>query len=181
MLHDPTLAPPKLERITVLQGQALVSASAQEEFTTVLGSCVATCLFDPEARVGGMNHFLLPDAGPARGQQFRYGLYAMELLINGLLKRGASRQRLEAKLFGGAAMSDGLGNIGAANAAFAQRFLADEGIHCAAQSLGGRQARRIRFTPTTGQARQLLLQPDAIIAEPPARLAPRSQDDVTFF
>lgn len=170
-----------LTYIHVVQGEYSVSDRSDTVLTTILGSCVSTCIWDPVARVGGMNHFLLPDAGPARGQQFRYGLYAMELLINGLLKRGASRQRLEAKLFGGAAMSDGLGNIGAANAAFAQRFLADEGIHCAAQSLGGRQARRIRFTPTTGQARQLLLQPDAIIAEPPARLPPRSQDDVTFF
>ena len=170
-----------LTYVHVVQGEYSVSDRQDVVLTTILGSCVSTCLWDPVARIGGMNHFLLPEGGSAKAQQFRYGLYAMELLINGLLKMGANRARLEAKLFGGAAMSDGLGNIGAANGAFALRFLADEGIPCVAQSLGGRQARRVRFTPSTGHAQQMLLQPDAILAEPPVRLPPRSTDDVTFF
>lgn len=170
-----------LTYVHVVQGEYTVSDQRDVVLTTILGSCVSTCIWDPAARVGGMNHFLLPDGGSAQGQQFRYGLYAMELLINGLLKMGANKNRLEAKLFGGAAMSGGLGNIGAANGAFALRFLADEGIRCVAQSLGGNQARRVRFTPTTGHAQQMLLQTDAIVAEPPVRLPPRSNDDVTFF
>lgn len=170
-----------LTYVHVVQGEYLVSDQPETILTTILGSCVSTCLWDPVAGIGGMNHFLLPDGGSGQGQQFRYGLYAMELLINGLLKKGAQKSRLEAKVFGGAAMSGGLGNIGAANGAFAVGFLAEEGIPCVAQSLGGRQARRIRFSPTTGHAQQMLLQPDAIVAEPPVRLPPRSHDDVTFF
>lgn len=170
-----------LTYVHVVQGEYMVSNQTDTILTTILGSCVSTCMWDPVSKVGGMNHFLLPDGGTGQGQQIRYGLYAMELLINGLLKNGANKTRLEAKLFGGAAMSDGLGNIGAANGAFTVRFLADEGIRCVAQSLGGRLARRVRFTPTTGHAQQMLLQPDAIVAEPPARLPTRSSDDVTFF
>jgi hypothetical protein len=75
--------------------------------TTVLGSCVAACLRDPVAGVGGMNHFLLPDgAGAGTDAGRRYGAYAMELLINELIKAGARRERLEAKLFGGGRMFD---------------------------------------------------------------------------
>lgn len=167
--------------VHVVQGEYAVSDQPDTILTTILGSCVSTCICDPVARVGGMNHFLLPDSGPGNGQQFRYGLYAMELLINGLLKKGASKDRLEAKLFGGATMNDGLGRIGAANAAFAQRFLSDEGIRCVAQSLGGTRARRVRFTPTTGHAQQLIVQPDALTPQPPPRVPPRNDDDVTFF
>lgn len=167
--------------VHVVQGEFVVSDQPGTVLTTILGSCVSTCICDPTAGVGGMNHFLLPDNGPGDGRQFRYGLYAMELLINGLLKKGASKDRLEAKLFGGAMMNDGLGRIGAANAAFARRFLADEGIRCLAQSLGGTLARRVRFTPTTGQAQQLIVQPDALAPQPPPRLPARSDDDVTFF
>jgi chemotaxis protein CheD len=165
--------------VHVVQGEYAVSDRPDTILTTILGSCVSTCICDPVVGVGGMNHFLLPDSGPTNGQQFRYGLYAMELLINGLLKKGASKDRLEAKLFGGAAMNDGLGHIGAANGAFAIRFLADEGIRCVAQSLGGSLARRVRFTPTTGQAQQLIVQPDALVPPPPP--PPRRDDDVTFF
>jgi chemotaxis protein CheD len=171
----------KLTYVHVVQGEYAVSDEPDTILTTILGSCVSTCISDPVARVGGMNHFLLPDSGPGDAQQFRYGLYAMELLINGLLKKGASKDRLEAKLFGGAAMNDGFGRIGAANGAFALRFLADEGIRCVAQSLGGTNARRIRFTPTTGHAQQLIVQQDAITPAPPVRQPTRNDDDVTFF
>lgn len=167
--------------VHVVQGEYAVSDQPDTILTTILGSCVSTCICDPIAGVGGMNHFLLPDSGPVSGQQFRYGLYAMELLINGLLKKGASKERLEAKLFGGAMKNDGLGRIGPANAAFAQRFLADEGIRCVAQSLGGTLARRVRFTPTTGHAQQLIVKPDALTSRPPPRMPPQGEDDVTFF
>jgi chemotaxis protein CheD len=141
----------------VIQGQHAVSADPATMFTTVLGSCVSACLHDPTRGVGGMNHFLLADAADgARIDEaaMRYGAYAMEMLINDLMKRGARRERLEAKLFGGAKMIEALQDVGAANAAFARRFLEDEGIPVIAASLGGCRARRVEFWPTTGRARQ---------------------------
>jgi chemotaxis protein CheD len=167
--------------IHVVQGDYAVSDQGNTVLTTILGSCVSTCISDPVAGVGGMNHFLLPGNASGDTQSIRYGLYAMELLINGLLKKGASKNRLVAKLFGGASMSDGFGRIGEANGRFALEFLANEGIACAAQSLGGTNARRIRFTPTTGYAQQLIVQPNELKTVPPARVSSRSDTDVTFF
>lgn len=167
--------------IHVVQGDYVVSDRPNTVLTTILGSCVSTCISDPVAGVGGMNHFLLPGTASGDTQSIRYGLYAMELLINGLLKNGANKARLEAKLFGGAAMGDGFGRIGEANGKFAQEFLANEGIACVAQSLGGTNARRIRFTPTTGYAQQLIVQAEQLEIPPPPRPAVRSETDVTFF
>ncbi|MDH6235247.1 chemotaxis receptor (MCP) glutamine deamidase CheD, partial [Mesorhizobium soli] len=91
------------QRITVMRGEFHVVDRPEVVLTTILGSCVAACLRDPYAGVGGMNHFLLPGTlGAARRDAERYGVHLMELLVNGLLARGAQRQRLEAKLFGGA-------------------------------------------------------------------------------
>ena len=105
-----------------------------------------------------MNHFLLP-FGPkaAASSPERYGVHAMEVLINALLKDGAMRSRLQAKLFGGARMSAALTDIGPSNARFARDFLANEEIPCRAESLGGAQARRVLFRPATGQVRQMLV------------------------
>lgn len=168
--------------IHVVQGDFRVSQQPEMVLTTLLGSCIATCLSDPVASVGGMNHFLLPSGDPGDSKNFRYGLYAMEILVNGLLKLGARKSRIEAKLFGGAMMHDGLGRIGAANGAFALQFLGNEGIPCIAKSLGGTMARRIRFVPTTGQAQQIFVQDDVIVREPTVRLpVNREDDDVTFF
>jgi chemotaxis protein CheD len=167
--------------IHVVQGDYAVSDRENTILTTILGSCVSTCISDPVARVGGMNHFLLPGDVSGDTQSIRYGLYAMELLINGLLKQGASKHRLAAKLFGGASMSDGFGRIGEANGKFALEFLANEGIPCVAHSLGGTNARRVRFTPTTGYAQQLIVQAEQMEAPPPARISSRSDTDVTFF
>jgi len=150
--------PPRIERLLhVVQGEYHVTREPGVVLTTILGSCVATCLWDPVAAVGGMNHFLLPGDDSNHGNEVRYGVNAMELLINGLLAQGAVRGRLQAKLFGGAQVVAGLGDIGGKNAAFAQKFLATEGIPCVASSLRGEQARRVRFWPTTGRAGQLLL------------------------
>lgn len=164
------------ERTThVVQGHHAIVDEEGLVLATILGSCVATCLYDPIARVGGMNHFLLP--GDERsGEGMKYGVNAMELLINGLLQRGAARGRMEAKLFGGAQVLENLSDIGSQNAAFARRFLSTEGIRIVGESLGGRQARRIRFWPTTGRASQLLLdRADVFRAE---RSAPRSEPQV---
>ena len=168
-------------QIHVVQGDYAVSDRENTILTTILGSCVSTCICDPVARVGGMNHFLLPGNGSGDSQSIRYGLYAMELLINGLLKNGASKSRMQAKLFGGASMNDGLGKIGEANGRFALEFLSNEGIACVAQSLGGIHARRIRFKPTTGYAQQLIVQSAELCAMPPAQNQSRRDSDVTFF
>jgi chemotaxis protein CheD len=142
-------------RLHVGQGEHRVSADPSVVLTTILGSCVAACICDPVARVGGMNHFLLPE-GAGRGTDAgrRYGAYAMELLINEVLKAGARRERLEAKLFGGGRMFDSLMDVGRANADFAERFLADEGVRIVGGSLRGSGSRRIHYWPTTGRALQ---------------------------
>lgn len=141
--------------ITIVQGDYAVSSDPAVIMSTVLGSCVAVCLFDPQARIGGMNHFLLAGEGQARGDDLKYGINAMELLINKVLRAGGERRALQAKLFGGARMTDHARDIGRSNAIFAQEFLDREGIPCVSQSLGGEKARRVQFTPTTGAARQL--------------------------
>jgi chemotaxis protein CheD len=160
------------KRIHIIQGEYRVVDDPDTVLATVLGSCVAACLRDAEAGVGGMNHFLLPgDMGGSRGDAERYGVHLMELLVNGLLKKGARRDRLEGKLFGGARMMEGLSDIGAKNAAFAKRFLQNEGIRLVAENLGGDRGRRIEYSPVSGRARQSLLSgptPTVALSPPPA-------------
>ena len=139
----------------VIQGEQCTSDQPDTVLTTVLGSCVAACLHDPVRRIGGMNHFLLPDDLGTR--DLRYATAAMEILVNSLIKQGAVRSRLEAKLFGGSRMLAGLPDIGRRNGEAAIAFLHSEGIKLQAQSLGGTLARRVRFWPTKGKAQQILL------------------------
>ncbi|MCF8709868.1 chemotaxis protein CheD [Rhizorhapis sp. SPR117] len=145
------------KRINVTQGTTRVTSDSAVVLTTVLGSCVAACLFDGIAGVGGMNHFLLSE--PREGdlsfgaQSERYGAYAMELLINEMLKAGAVRRRMKAYLYGGANMHAGMHKIGSANARFAIGFLARDGIPLTYSNLGGNAARRVDFRAVKGQAR----------------------------
>jgi chemotaxis protein CheD len=111
-----------------------------------------------------MNHFLLPDDG--HGADMRYASAAMERLVNELLKNGAERGRLQAKLFGGARIMTNLPDIGRRNAESALAFLRNEGIPCKSQSLGGNQARRVRFWPATGRAQQLLIERRDAVDQP---------------
>ena len=122
--------------------------------TTVLGSCVAACLHDPTSGVGGMNHFMLPGDMPAVEATMRYGSYAMEVLINEMLKAGAARERLEAKVFGGGAVISQMTYlaIGDSNADFIIDYLRDEKIPITAQDLRGTRARRVNFFPFDGRA-----------------------------
>jgi chemotaxis protein CheD len=156
---DAAVQEPVERRVHVGQGEHHVSSDPDVVLTTVLGSCVALCLRDPVAGVGGMNHFLLPE-GAGTGERSgmgagrRYGAYLMEVLINDVLKAGGRRDRLEAKLFGGGRMFDALTDVGAANAKFAERFLADEGIPVLGGSLRGVGGRRIHYWPVSGRARQ---------------------------
>lgn len=145
-----------VRKLTLIQGEYRVSTDPAVMISTILGSCVAACIRDPLAGVGGMNHFLLPGTQDSEGMQ--YGAYAMELLINAILQRGGRRDRLEAKLFGGGRMLQGLTDIGRQNSAFARKFLQDEGIGFAGGSLGGDHARRVLYWPVTGVARQQKLE-----------------------
>lgn len=154
MSRAPALLPTE-RRIHVGQGEHYVTSDPDEVLSTVLGSCVALCLRDPVAGVGGMNHFLLPDgAGKGTDAGRRYGAYLMEVLINDVLKAGGRRERLEAKLFGGGRMFDSLTDVGAANADFAERFLADEAIPVVSSSLRGAGGRRVHYWPVSGRALQ---------------------------
>ncbi|MBV9509651.1 MAG: chemotaxis protein CheD [Caulobacteraceae bacterium] len=173
MIQSPKFAagaPPGVRRVNVIQGDRAVSANPNLVMTTVLGSCVAACIYDVARGIGGMNHFLLSEAANGariEDEATRYGAYAMEVLINDLMKLGASRSSLECKLFGGAKMFDSLNDVGAANAAFARRFMEDEGIPVAAASLGGRNARRVEFWPASGRARQREVDQAVETAAPP--------------
>ena len=160
------------QTIQVVQGEFKISDRPGAVLSTVLGSCVAACFWDAERGIGGMNHFLLAHSqGDNAGRDIRYGVHAMEMLINALLRAGARRDRLEAKLFGGARIATNLRDIGGSNAEFARSFLQTEGIPCRAESLGGTQARRVTFQPVTGRARQLLIPNDIEDALKEAALA----------
>ncbi len=166
--------------VTVVQGDYAVSADPHVVMSTVLGSCVAVCLYDQKIGVGGMNHFLLASSGTAKSDDLKYGVNAMELLINRVLRAGGDRRNLQAKLFGGARMTDHSRDIGRSNADFALEFLEREGIACVSQSLGGDKARRVQFTPTTGAARQLqVVGPAPDIA--PVKRPPPQNSDITLF
>jgi len=122
--------------------------------TTTLGSCVAACLRDPVLKIGGMNHFLLPEgAGAGTDASLRYGAYAMELLINDMLKRGAHRKRIEAKVFGGANVLKGFTSnpVGTRNAEFVRQYLQAEHIPVLAEDLCGIHPRKVWFFADTGR------------------------------
>ena len=146
-----------MRRVSIVQGENAIVAEPHVVVSTLLGSCVAACLYDPIAKVGGMNHFLLgkpsADHRVSAGDMQRYGVHAMELLINGMMARGAMRNRLRAHLYGGANIVSGLGSIGSSNAAFAHRFMKTEGIEVAHSDLGGSSARKIEFLPHEGRSR----------------------------
>lgn len=124
---------------------------------TVLGSCVAACIRDRVTGVGGMNHFMLPgssaDADSPVSPSMRYGTYAMEMLINGLLKAGAKRENLEAKVFGGGnVLSNFIAiNVGERNAQFVRNYLRAENIRTVAEDLNDVFPRKVYFFPRTGK------------------------------
>jgi len=184
MLHQSITAGMQGRRITVLQGQVRVSDDPGTELGTVLGSCVASCLFDPEARVGGMNHFLLaePPASHDRSEvDVHYGVYLMELLINEMLSQGAVKQRIRAHLYGGAHLRAGMAPIGSANAAFARSFLSQERIPLMREDLGGICARRVDFRPATGQVRCRTVENTLAPEIKPVTRTDRTSGDVELF
>ena len=121
---------------------------------TVLGSCVSACVMDPIARIGGMNHFMLPDREgntALSSEPARYGAQAMEMLINNLLSMGARRERLEAKVFGAGRVLAGMSDVGARNALFALEYLERERIPVKARDVGGENARKVYLFVESGR------------------------------
>jgi chemotaxis protein CheD len=140
------------DAVKVLPGEYFV-ASDDLMIMTVLGSCISACLWDTRARAGGMNHFMLPDGDSADGGG-RYGSYAMELLINQMLKLGARRETMQAKVFGGAQVMAGFTsmNVGERNTKFVMDYLATERIPVVSQDVLDIHPRKVCFFPLTGKA-----------------------------
>jgi chemotaxis protein CheD len=154
-----TTAPPLVKKI-IMPGDYFVSW-APAEIATLLGSCVSACVWDSHRKIGGLNHFMLPDSPSEartladKTKSLRYGLYAMECLINDLLTMGAKREHLSAKVFGGANITGVLNNqhVGRRNAEFVIEFLRKDKIKVVASDLGGPHSRRIRFNTQTSAVR----------------------------
>lgn len=144
------------QAVKILPGEYYVT-NGDKMIVTVLGSCVAVCLRDKVIGIGGMNHFLLPNDGSNETglltESARYGVYAMELLINHLLKMGANRARMEAKVFGGGNVLRGLtvNNVGQRNAEFVLDYLHNERIPIVAKDLLDEFPRKVYFFPDTGK------------------------------
>lgn len=147
--------------VKVFPGEYYLTKKPDELLVTVLGSCVSACIRDPIAKVGGMNHFMLPHHKSGSWgndmRSARFGNFAMEKLINELIKSGADRSRMEVKVFGGGNVTDTSNAVGSDNAAFVLRYLEAEGFRCAAQDLGGSLPRRIHYYPATGRVVRKLL------------------------
>ncbi len=145
------------DAVKVLPGEFFVHDEDILVMTT-LGSCIAACLWDREKRVGGMNHFLLPDAGSGASgggaDGGRYGSYAMELLIGELVKRGATRATMEAKVFGGGAVISGMNsiNVGERNTAFVLDYLRTERITVVSKDVMDIYPRKVCYLPASGKA-----------------------------
>lgn len=145
-----------LEASKILPGEYYVTRRDMV-LVTVLGSCVAACIRDKTNGIGGMNHFMLPKSTHHKGgwhtASARYGAYAMEVMINQILKQGAKRENLEAKLFGGGAVIKNMSvmNVGDDNANFALEYLRKERIPIIAKDLLGEHPRKVYYFPNTGK------------------------------
>lgn len=205
---DKTIAPPfvahGLENISIhwdskrdtwiakiLPGEVYYT-SGNEMITTVLGSCVSICMRDSENGVGGMNHFMLPDSGQSGADAqntARYGMHAMELLINGIMKLGGVKERLEVKLFGGGKIISKMTDIGERNIQFSRRFVVTEGFKLLRSDTGGPWPRKIIYHPASGKVfvkRMEALNRQNIIAkesnyESSIKSASEKNDDIELF
>ncbi|WP_457330167.1 chemoreceptor glutamine deamidase CheD [Rhizobacter sp. P5_C2] len=140
----------KNDAVKILPGEYFVHDEDMLIMTT-LGSCIAACLWDRNAKVGGMNHFMLPDGA---GDSGRYGSYAMELLINEMMKRGANRMTMEAKVFGGGQVISGMNtmNVGERNTSFVIEYLKTERIPIVSKDVLDIYPRKVCFLPGSGKA-----------------------------
>lgn len=141
--------------IKVFPGEHYVTGDRDEMLVTILGSCISACIRDPMTGIGGMNHFMLPNyaAGSwdSTSESMRYGNVAMERLINDILARGAVRNKLEIKVFGGGNVMGGTANIGHRNADFVEDYLAAESLPIVARHLRGSLPRRLHYFPASGR------------------------------
>jgi len=154
--------------ISVMAGFYHWSRDPKVAFSTMLGSCVSVCISDQHTGIGGMNHFLLPEAPAQEQGQFssaqRYGSAAIESLLNSLLSNGACKNDLTIKIFGGGQVINGLSqDIGKRNVDFAKKFFSRESLRITSEDTGGKAGRRIIFFPKTGRVllRNLKGQEDA--------------------
>lgn len=145
----------------ILPGQFYVSTQG-EMISTVLGSCIAACIRDKRLGIGGMNHFMLPESKDGKGSwetsqvtgaSSRYGNWAMEFLINAILKQGGHKSDMEVKLFGGGAVLANMTNVGQRNIEFARSYLEQEGLQVVAQDVGGLYPRKVLYFPDTGSVK----------------------------
>ncbi|MFW0777078.1 MAG: chemoreceptor glutamine deamidase CheD [Rickettsiales bacterium] len=144
-----------VEVVKLISGDYYVTNKPNQMIVTILGSCVAACMRDPVLKIGGMNHFLLPATEDQSvrdsSESARYGAYAMEQVINGIIKLGGHKNRLEVKVFGGGNVINSSAMIGSRNVAFVRKFLKDEGLKIANEDLGDTYPRRLRYYPDTGK------------------------------
>lgn len=171
---------PERKKISVQSG-GVYATSEDVRLRTVLGTCVTACLWDEDAQVGGMNHFMLPD-GDDPSAPARFGVHAMELLINELMRQGADRRKLKAKAFGAArVLRSSLGaNVANRNEAFVRQFLATEGIPLVVGRFGGDSAMEVEFEVRTGRAFVRQVARDLIsAAEDKYRRALRARKDAS--
>jgi chemotaxis protein CheD len=159
-----------MKSVYITQGEQAVGSADDMVISTILGSCVSICLWDPVAGVGGMNHLLLPDAVSA-GSSVSAGAVDMDILINKMMPMGAVRPRLRGKLYGGSAMLSTRTDIGARNAAFGREYLKNEGIPIDEENTGGKNARRLKFWPSTGKVELRIVEeaPDLAPARTPKK------------
>ena len=137
--------------VKVVAGDYYVTKQ-DEMIGTVLGSCVAVCIRDPKAGVGGINHFVLPDVDcDILSASNRYGVFAMEQLMNGIIRYGGQRENFEIKLVGGGNITGGATNIGQINIDFIKNFLSIEGFEHVSEDLGGNRPRKIMYNITQGK------------------------------
>lgn len=169
------------KKIHIVQGERAVGKNEDDVISTILGSCVSCCLWDPVAGVGGMNHMLLTSSSSGASVSNLMGLNAMELLINDILKLGGRRERLHGKAFGGARMVEGLSDIGKQNSAFILEFLANEGIACDGHSLGGTNARHIKFWPASGRVMQKIRHDAPVETQAAVRAPETAGNDLELF
>ena len=167
-----------MRRINIIQGEHCVVSEPDTMVTTLLGSCIAVCLNDSVSRIGEPG----ADVKPRPDEMQRYGVHAMELLINGMMAKGASRARLKGHIYGGANIIAGLGSIGSQNAEFARRFLETEGIEIGHVDIGGRSARKVEFIPYQGLSRSKNVS-DAVplVRAPVPVIAPPSDGELELF
>lgn len=163
-----------IDVVKIFAGDWYVSTVNNEMLATILGSCVSACIRDPVARVGGMNHFLLPGEemiDAEASDSARYGVFAMESLINGVLKAGGRKDRLEVKVFGGGNVINNSARIGTKNATFIRDFLKREGFRIISEDLEGEHPRRLHYYPYTGKVMMRLLRrkEDMIVVEEEAK------------